>query len=117
MTGQENPFGGGECVSCGRGTDTGFVVVGEAEFHASFLVALGLANDEAGGTVSIATGRQPGIVPAGIFEAFHRVCRACVRRNETRLPDQLPDPGVFYQGATVPVVRQRSEPGQERSEA
>ena len=77
MTEQENLYGGGECVSCGQGTDTGIVVVGEGELHASFLLALGLTWDEAGGTVSIATGRQPGIAPAGSFEAFHRVCRAC----------------------------------------
>ena len=109
MTEQETPYGGGGCVSCGQGTDTGILVVGEAEVHASFLLALGLAWDEGVGAVSIATGRQPGIAPAGIFKMWHRVCRACVRRSGTPLPGgtPLPDPGVFYQGATVPVIRQR----------
>ena len=92
----------GSCVSCGQGTDTGLIVVGEAEWHAAFLVILGIPEDQAGITVSEGMGYPIDKVPAGTFTATHRVCRECARRSNV----PLPDPAVLHDGALVPAVQQ-----------
>ena len=51
----------GSCVRCGRGTDTGFAMEGEAEWQVAVLIAkLGLGNADASHTMSAATGSAAG---------------------------------------------------------
>jgi hypothetical protein len=62
------------CTACMRPTDTGLAFRGEAEFIIAGLVCMGIPLDQASVSFSLATGSDPGTVPAGILTHVIRVC-------------------------------------------
>ncbi len=85
----------GTCIACLKPTDTGLGVRGEAEWHAAFLINLGIPQDEATATVSDGTG----LVPDGVYERAYQVCRGCA-------PAHFPVPALALPGSSLPAVGQ-----------
>jgi hypothetical protein len=90
----------GSCIICGQGTDTALGFKGSGEAHIAFLIVLGVAEDEASATVSVATNSEPGMVPSGKFVATYRLCARCVREAE---PD-FPPPVLLMVDGEIPVI-------------
>ena len=95
----------GTCVACLRATDTALGVRGVPEWHAGFLVAVGLPEQEADATVSrflaeLAAGGGYR-VEAGEYDMVYRVCGRCA----SRVPS-LPAPVLVIPGNPVPTIAQ-----------
>jgi hypothetical protein len=97
------------CVVCLRGTDTGLVFAGEAEWAAAGLVDIGVPEDQAIATVSHGTGSEPGTVPDGDITVMFRLCQVCA--SKARLPVGLVASGNL---PTIDQPPERRAPGRHR---
>lgn len=88
----------GTCVGCLRATDTALAVKGDPEWHAAFLVNIGLPMKEASALV-LSQHDDPEYGP-GI--RLYRVCGKCT----AKVPS-LPEPALVMEGNPVPVIGQR----------
>ena len=87
------------CIGCRRPTDTALGVLGDPEWHAAFLVSIGLPSKEA---IKIV---ESGETPDGIFSRVYRVCGKCA----ARVPS-LPKPALALGGDPVPTIGQPIPP-------
>jgi len=90
------------CTACLRATDTALGVRGDPEWHAAFLVSIGLPSREAVATVERfldETGDGPG--PDGRYDRVYRVCGKCA----ARVPS-FPKPALALVGEPVPTIGQ-----------
>lgn len=83
---------GGPCVACQTPTDTILAVKGDPEWHAAFLVILGVPTPAA--MIMIEQFGTPD---------FYRVCSACVAKTP------FPPPAISLPGADVPRITQPTE--------
>jgi hypothetical protein len=97
------------CVVCLRGTDTGLVFAGEAEWAAAGLVNLGVPADQAVAILSHGTGSEPGKVPDGDITVMFRVCQACA--SKAQLPVGLVTSGNL---PTISKPPESRAPGRHR---
>jgi hypothetical protein len=94
----------GSCIVCGEGTDTGLAVRGEADWHATVLIKLGVPADQALDTVDYGSpGRLPGRLPGERYVELYRVCARCVRSSGAGFRA----PVLAVPGADVPVIAQQ----------
>jgi hypothetical protein len=92
----------GTCVACLRPTDTGLGVRGDAEWHAAFLVSVGLPEKEAIACAEGARSDCPGgVKPDGRFDMPYQVCERCA----ARVPS-FPKPSLVLPGEPVPTIGQ-----------
>jgi hypothetical protein len=88
----------GSCVVCLEGTDTGLAIVGDAEYAAAGLAAMGVPITEAIATIAVyaerALGFDQGTVPTGKQTWVLRVCRDCADRGEGFAAVSLIVPGA-----------------------
>lgn len=89
----------GTCMKCMRPTDTTLAVRGEPEWHAAFLIILGLPKDEAMATVEMFS---PPLDGQGRYEGFYRVCTKCAAKASKTLPK----PVLALNGELVPMIAQ-----------
>jgi hypothetical protein len=82
------------CVGCMRPTDTGLAFEGRAEWAVAGLVVLGLEEDVAVVTLSVATGSEPGKAPRGSRWFGFRVCGECASRAEMEVGLLAGDEGI-----------------------
>ena len=87
----------GTCIICLRATDTALGVRGDAEWHAGFLMALGMPTDEA----AAVAGKYLGYIvdPPGF--AAYRVCARCA----AKVPS-FPTPVLATNDAILPTIGQ-----------
>ena len=83
----------GSCAVCRRGTDTGLVFQGVAEWALAGLQVLGIPEDEAAIMLEQATGCDPGKVPTGEVTLPVRVCRQCAAASGTGMTVGLTSSG------------------------
>lgn len=89
----------GTCIACLRPTDTALGVRGEAEWHAAFLVVMGVPEDEARLTV------QRHAPSSDRYDAAYQVCGRCARNSP------FPQPALALPGAPVPTIEQPRSAG------
>lgn len=72
----------GACVACMTGTDTGLAFIGNAEFAAAGLIALGIPQDQVPLILAAAIGSTDGRLPEGDLPVVVRACASCARTSE-----------------------------------
>lgn len=91
----------GTCIACLRATDTAMGIRGEPEWHAAFLVRLGLPMKEAIATTERYLAEMSEAYPLGPDgepTAIYRVCSSCMERAH------LPKPVLALVGAEIPML-------------
>lgn len=94
----------GSCTICGRGTDTGVAIRGEAEWAHAALRTLGVPDWEIVNMISVITGCDLGKVPVGVFTMVITICEACCDRSV--FAKRGLKPVVLVHEAAVPVIDQ-----------
>ena len=95
----------GSCISCLRGTDTGLIFDGPAEWAVAGLINLGLTYPEAHQTLGWTDG-----CPAGWLQTPIRVCADCAGRVGSGLPVGL----VTGDLGELPAIQPRTVYGDEK---
>lgn len=86
----------GSCIACMQPTDTGLSVTGEPEWHAAFLLNIGIPRNEAIAIVE----RWPAPDESDDRLRVYRVCAACAAKG------RFPKPQLAIDGGNVPNIGQ-----------